>query len=97
MYLRKNVVRLASICLDFKSGIYFQIINKIFQAVVFMITSTENSHSTRREYGIIINNEYIPSNSFGRRFISFNMFASLVGSSYRRYSTDFSSLFSDDA
>ena len=39
----------------------------------------------------------IPKSSFGSRFISFNIFAKRVGSSYRKYSTDLISLFSEFA
>ena len=46
------------------------------------------------EKSIILNN---PKSSFGSRFISFNIFAKRVGSSYRKYSTDLISLFSEFA
>ena len=39
----------------------------------------------------------VPKSSFGSRFISFNIFAKRVGSSYRKYSTDLISLFSEFA
>ena len=45
-------------------------------------------------FSVILNN---PKSSFGSRFISFNIFAKRVGSSYRKYSTDLISLFSEFA
>ena len=47
--------------------------------------------SESKYFWAILNN---PKSSFGSRFISFNIFAKRVGSSYRKYSKALTSLFS---